>query len=187
MKATNSSKRFHETDLNVPLGWVPPNLLAQKESSKRSSSTSTAHLGLPNNPIAAYLSGLYGVKIESGLMLDIQVGLQLAHAITSASGRSWVENSGVWPVGASVTAAMPGISRRSSKIQDAGIAVEIDLRAKRLGLQPETPLSRATDRPSSTTIELIEKYGIVATCASKCAHPPGQRWQKWPRAYHPHH
>lgn len=166
MKSNKLSKRFHETAANVPLGWVPPNVLAQKKMFlKKVVFDFHGPISDFNTPIAGYLSGLYGVEIDPASMLDhYKWGYNARLPITQPQFEAGLENFGRLARGGfSDLPAMPGAIEALKEIQSAGIAVEIWTYVPSASdYSAETLLARGTGIAQLGTLELIEKLGVVA-------------------------
>jgi len=166
MKSTKLSKRFIETAANVPLGWVPSNVLAQKDMFLRKV-VFDFHGPIVdfNNPIAAHLSGLYGVEVDPALMLDhYKWGYNSRMPITQPQFEAGLEHFGRLARGGfSDFPAMPGAVEAIKQITAAGIAVEIWTYVPgATDYNHDTLLARGTGIAQLGTMELIEKLGVVA-------------------------
>lgn len=163
--STKLSKRLTTAASNVPLGWVPPNVLAQKKTFLRKVIFDFhGPISDFNNPIAAYLSGLYGVKIDPAMMLDhYRWGYNSRMPITQPEFERGLENFGRLARGGfSDLPAMPGIVEALKSIKDAGISVEIwTYVPAATDYDADTLVARGTGIAQLGTIELIEKLGIV--------------------------
>ncbi len=163
--STRLSKRLVQAAANVPLGWVPPNILAQKQMFLRKV-VFDFHGPISdfNNPIAAYLSGLYGVEIDPAKMLDhYRWGYNSGMPITQPEFERGLENFGRLARGGfGDLPAMPGIKEAFKQIQDAGIAIEIWTYVPGASDHShDTLLARGTGIAQVNTLELVEKFGIV--------------------------
>jgi hypothetical protein len=144
---------------------VPPNLLAQKKTFLRKVAFDF-HGPITdfNNPIAAYLSGLYGVKIEPSMLNHYKWGYNASMPITQPEFEQGLMNFGRLARGGfSDLPAMEGIVEALKEIQAAGIALEIWTYVPgATDYDAETLVARGTGIAQLGTRTLIEKLGIVA-------------------------
>lgn len=160
------SKRLINAVANVPKGWLPPNVLAQKKTFLRKV-IFDCHGPLVdfNNPLAAYLSGLYGVHIDPALMLDHhRWGYNAKMPISQPEFEQGLMNFGRLARGGfSDLPEQPGIVKDIKAIQEqADISVEVwTYVPAATDYDADTLLARGTGIAQLGTYELIEKLGIV--------------------------